>query len=280
MKKVLLSAFLALVVMAAAAQEMKKGKMDVYDLGSYKLHVYNTNDALGDASYIVEGKSGLVTMETPIFKDNAAEFEAYILSLKKPVEVIVSNYHLGGDDTHKLVMPEGMSAFVTGDIYGGMIKGFQSNFGDALVAMPTGKMEEIPFGSTQTWAGVTFAFSHGVTTDFPAANINIGGKAYYMHWTPMKSHLSPLQISSSAAIDAALVEAKNAKKSGCELFIGGHGGAAKMDAVEFKIAYLQTMKKALSKNKTAAAFVAAMKKAYPDIPMADNLTAVAQNLYK
>ena len=30
------------------------------DLGSFKLHVYNTNDALGDASYIIEGKTGLV----------------------------------------------------------------------------------------------------------------------------------------------------------------------------------------------------------------------------
>ncbi len=33
-----------------------KGNFEVYDFSNYKLHVYYTNDALGDASYIIEGK--------------------------------------------------------------------------------------------------------------------------------------------------------------------------------------------------------------------------------
>ena len=40
-----------------------KGRFEVHDLDNYKLHVYYTNDALGDASYIIEGKDALVTME-------------------------------------------------------------------------------------------------------------------------------------------------------------------------------------------------------------------------
>lgn len=46
-----------------------KGRFEVHDLDNYKLHVYYTNDALGDASYIIEGKDALVTMEQPLFKD-------------------------------------------------------------------------------------------------------------------------------------------------------------------------------------------------------------------
>lgn len=65
------------------------------------------------------------------------------------------------------------------------------------------------------------------------SSILIGGKAYYTHWTPAKAHVSHLQISSPAAIDAEIVEAEKSLASGAELFIGGHGGAAKRDAVEF-----------------------------------------------
>ena len=152
-----------------------KGRFEVHDLGNYRLHVYYTNDALGDASYIIEGKDSLVTMEQPLFKDNVAEFDSYL-----------------------------------------SMKGFEQAFGDALTDMPTGKATEVAFGTTQTWAGVTFEFRNGATTDFPGASILIGGKAYYTHWTPAKAHVSNLQISSPAAIDAEIAEAENSLASGAE----------------------------------------------------------------
>ena len=72
MKKVLFILFnlLTITVMAQI-----KGHFEVHDLGNYKLHVYYTNDALGDASYIIEGEDALVTMEQPLFKENVAEFD-------------------------------------------------------------------------------------------------------------------------------------------------------------------------------------------------------------
>ena len=75
MRKVLfiLLSFLTITVMAQT-----KGRFEVYDIDNFKLHVYYTNDALGDASYIVEGKDALVTMEQPLFKDNVVEFDAYL----------------------------------------------------------------------------------------------------------------------------------------------------------------------------------------------------------
>ena len=57
MKKMFLF-LLAFVAIVAEAQT--KGNFEVLDLGSFKLHVYNTNDALGDASYIIEGRPGLL----------------------------------------------------------------------------------------------------------------------------------------------------------------------------------------------------------------------------
>ena len=272
---VILLNILTITVMAQT-----KGRFEVHDLGNFKLHVYYTNDALGDASYIVEGKDALVTMEQPLFKDNVAEFDEYLFRLGKPVEKRITDYHVGGTGSHDVVMAEGMPEFTKGEIYGGMMQGFAQAFGDALTDMPTGKTAEVAFGTMQTWAGVTFEFRCGATSDFPAASILIGGKAYYTHWTPAKAHVSHLQVSSPAAIDAEIAEAENSLASGATLFAGGHGGAATRDAVEFKIAYLKKMKDLLEENKTAQAFVDAMKEAYPGLPGESGLEELSKALYK
>lgn len=219
-------------------------------------------------------------MEQPLFRDNVAEFDSYLSKLGKKVEKRITDYHVGGTGSHDYIMAEGMPEFTKGEIYGGMMAGFAQAFGDALTDMPTGKASEVAFGSTQTWAGVPFEFRHGASTDFPGASILIGGKVYYTHWTPAKAHVSHLQISSAAAIDAEIAEAEKSLKSGAELFIGGHGGAAKADAVQFKISYLNTVKKLLAENSTPEAFVEAMKKAYPGLPGEAGLEDLANALYK
>lgn len=277
MKKVLFILFNLLTITVTA---QTKGRFEVHDIGNCKLHVYYTNDALGDASYIIEGKDALVTMEQPLFKDNAAEFDAYLSKLDKPVEKRITDYHVGGTGNHDVVMAQGMPEFTKGDIYGGMMKGFVQTFGDALTDMPTGKTTEVAFGTTHTWAGISFEFRRGATSDFPGASILIGGQAYYTHWTPAKAHVNHLQISSPAAIDAEIAEAENSLASGAKLFIGGHGGAAKHDAVEFKIAYLKKMKELLAANNTAQAFVKAMKQAYPNLPGEAGLDDLGKALYK
>ena len=277
MKKVLFILFNLLTITAMA---QTKGRFEAHDLGNFKLHVYHTNDVMADASYIIEGKDSLVTMEHPLFKDNVAEFNIYIEKLGKPIEKIISDYHLGGSGNYAQIMAEGMEEFSKGPIYGGMMKGFEQMWGDTMTELPTGDVTEVPFGTTQTWAGVSFEFRHGATSDFPAASILIGGKAYYTHWTPAKAHVSHLQISSPAAIDAEIAEAEKSLASGAELFIGGHGGAAKRDAVEFKIAYLKKMKEILAANKSSQDFVDAMKKAYPGLPGEAGLEDLGKALYK
>ncbi len=280
MKNVTLKLFILFNLLTITAMAQTKGRFEVHDLGNFKLHVYYTNDALGDASYIIEGKNALVTMEQPLFKDNVAEFDAYLSKLDKTVEKRITNYHVGGTGNHEVVMAEGMPQFTKGEIYGGMMKGFAQAFGDALTDMPTGKASEVAFGTTQTWAGVPFEFRHGATSDFPGASILIGGKAYYTHWTPAKAHVSHLQVSSPAAIDAEIAEAEKSLASGAELFIGGHGGAAKRDAVEFKIDYLKKMKEVLGNNQTAQAFTDDMKKAFPGLPGEAGLEELSKALYK
>ena len=267
---------------AATEQEEQKdslvGAFQSYDLDGFKLQVYNSNDVMGDASYIVEGDSGLVVMEYPLFKVNAKEFADYIAELGKPIVTDITDYHLGGSDKLPLTMPEGMPAFIEGPIYGGMMKSFAEQFGDTMVELPTQKAAEVPFGQTQNWAGIDFDFQHGATSDFPAASIIIGKQVYYTHWTPAEAHISPLQVGNAAAVDAELAEAQKSLASGAKYFIGGHGGLAEKAQVEFKIAYLQKVKELLAANKDAAAFAEALKAAYPELP--GDADALAQALYK
>jgi len=126
-------------------------------------------------------------MEQPLFKDNVAEFDAYLSKLGKKVGKRITDYH-------------------------------------------------------------------------------VGGKVYFTHWAPSKAHASHLQISSPAAIDAEIAEARKSLESGAELFIGGHGGAAEADAVQFKIDYLKKMKEILGNSRTVQDFVDGMKKAFPGLP--------------
>ena len=262
----------------AVVEDSLVGAFQTYDLDGFKLHVYNSNDVMGDASYIVEGDSGLVVMEYPLFKVNAKEFADYIAALDKPIVTDITDYHLGGSDQLPLTLPEGMPAFIEGPIYGGMMKGFAEQFGDTMVELPTQKAAEVPFGQVQNWAGVDFDFQHGAASDFPGASIIIGKQVYYTHWTPAQAHISPLQVGNAAAVDAELAEAQKSLASGAKYFIGGHGGLAEKAQVEFKVAYLQKVKELLAQNKDAAAFAEALKAAYPELP--GDADALAEALYK
>ena len=118
--------FIAIALFASTllVNAQTKGDFEVLNLGTFKIHVYNSNDVMADASYIIEGNKKVVLMEVSLFKDKAAEFEAYLKKLNKPVETVVTDYHLGGSDTQTMTMAEGMPEFVKGPVYGGMMKHF------------------------------------------------------------------------------------------------------------------------------------------------------------
>lgn len=259
-------------------QKKTVGQFQAVELKGFRLHVYNSNDVMADTSFIIEGEDGLVVMEYPLFKVNAEEFASYVKALGKPIVTDITDYHLGGSDQLPIVMPEGMPAFIEGPIYGGMMKGFAQQFGDTMVALPTQKANEVPFGSTQQFAGIDFRFEHGAASDFPGASIIIGGQVYYSHWAYYPAHMSPLQLGSVAAIDAELAATKEALASGCKYYIGGHGGMVEKPAVEARVAYLEKVKALRTEKPNAASFTMALKEAFPDMPGA--IAPLAEALYK
>lgn len=279
MKKVL--TLTAIMIMAFSCNTKPQNpKFLEITLPHATLYVYNTGDAMGDASYIVEGENGLVTIETPLFKENLAEFEQFIKDLGKPVVAELADYHLGGTHDRPVVMAEGMGKFTKEGPYAAMMAGFQQGFGDAIVDLPTGAVTEVAFGDKASYAGVDFAFSHGSATDFPGAAILIDGTALLTHWTPAKAHMNNLQMGSAAAVDAELELLQAMKASGAKYFLGGHGGAADTEALAFKIEYVTKVKGLLETHADAASFGAALKAAFPGLPGEEGVDALAEALYK
>ena len=164
-----------------------KGELKTYDMDGFRLHVYLTQDALGDATTVVEGRDGLVILEMPLFKENLKEFAGYMKGLGKPVVKVVADYHVGGVADYapdQVVLVEGMSEFAKGAVYGGMLEGFKAAFGDAIDLREHAGHEEVPAEGRRIWAGVAFDFSRGASSDFPASSVVIGGQVCYTHFAP------------------------------------------------------------------------------------------------
>lgn len=277
MKKIMvIAAAAAMFAMGANAQSSFQSVKE----NGYTVHVYNSGDVMGDASYIIETDKGLVTMEEPLFKDNATEFTAYVQKLGKPVTARIVDYHEGNTGNNPITQPEGMPKFMHEGVYDGMMKGFQKNFGDKMVSRPTGQPTEVKFGNTITLDGVTYKFNEGPKNDFPAASILIGGKYVLMHWAPAKAHMNALQLGSKAAVAQALDGLKAAEATGAQYVLGAHGGLADKAAIDFRISYLEKIQQLLAKDNDAASFAKDLKTAYPGLSGEEGVDALAQNLYK
>ena len=275
-KDFVVAAFAALSAVGAYAQ----GNFQTVKDSTFTLHIFNSGDVMGDASYIIETPKNLVTMEEPLFKSGVEEFEAYVKKLGKKVNARIVDYHEGATGKNTIMQPEGMAKFMHEGVYDAMMKGFQQNFGDKMVDRPIGKVKEVKFGDTVKLNGVEYAFNQGPKNDFPASNILIGKKFILLHWAPAKAHMNALQLANRAAVAQALEGLKAAKATGAEYFLGSHGGLAEKDAINFQISYLEKVLNLLENCKNALTFVAAMKGTFPDLAGEQGLEALAQNLYK
>nr|WP_297656126.1 hypothetical protein [uncultured Prevotella sp.] len=275
-KNLIVAAFAVLSAVGAYAQ----GNFQTVKDSAFTLHIFNSGDVMGDASYIIETPKNLVTMEEPLFKSGAEEFDAYVKKLGKKVNARIVDYHEGATGKNAIMQPEGMAKFMHEGVYDAMMKGFQQNFGDKMVARPTGKVKEVKFGDTVKLNGVEYTFNQGPKNDFPASNILIGKKFVLLHWAPAMAHMNALQLANRAAVAQALEGLKAAKATGAEYFLGGHGGLAEKDAIDFQISYLEKVQNLLENCKNAPTFVVAMKGTFPGLAGEQGLEALAQNLYK
>ncbi len=283
MKKILISMAASIAIATAlSAQTKVNEKMTIYDLQNNKLHVYQTGDAMGDVSFIIEGEKKLVIHEQPLFWDNIKEFNSYVSSLDKPVDKVIANYHsLGLADyaPSAVVMPKAMIEFGKSDMAQGMIAKFEKGFGEAADFRAHKKAKGFDVPSIQNWAGIELVFTNGAKTDFPAASILIDRKAYYVHFAPEIAHANPMRVKSPESVDVILDELYEIKKSGAEYIFGSHGKPATLKEVDFQILYFEKIKSLLKECPDSDVFGQRLIVSYPTLAGAENVKAIATALY-
>lgn len=259
-----------------------QGKIEVYRYADMTLHSYASTEEMGDVSFIIEGKDGLIVLEQQSFYNSIKDFGNYLKTLGKPVVKVVSSYHSGGLnawDPSLVVMIEGMPEFEKGEMAQRMMKGFAERFGEKMDTRPHAETGVVAANSRQRWASVDFQFVPAPSTSaFPAADIIIGGKVFYTHSAPTIAHIRGIR--DRETIDKQLDYLKGIKNSGCELIVGSHGVAERMNVADFQITYLERMKTLLNTATSKEEFVAGMKDSFLGLPDERNLTATAENLYK
>lgn len=263
----------------ATTDTVAAGHFDVREFDGYKLHIYLTEDIMGDASFIIEGRDSLVTLEQPLFKVNAQAFDKYLASLNKPVAGRIADFHLGNTGDAPIIMPEGMADVVKGEAYSGMMNHFADEYGDAIVPMPTGTVTELAFNTPTTLAGIQFTLYNGAENDFPGANILIGKDVVYSHWAPEKAHINNLYAGNIESVDSRIAELEKIAATGATVFVGGHGAPATAEDVKFRIDYLNKIKELRASRPDAEKFATALTDAYPGLAGADAVKGLADALY-
>ncbi len=264
-------------VPAVSTAALSSGSVTVYDFGETKLHVFFTNDALGDVAYIVEGADALVGIELPSFTEGLEAWKAYTDGLGKPMADIFLCSHPAG------------ASYITGmNVYGtqgakdsiasgsayATAQGLYETFVEAFHgATDIAAVNQVVSGPV-TVAGISFnLIERGEAYDLEIPAVN----AVYTHMLGKTSHSILTSLEHMDEITAAL---KTYQAKGYEKILSSHGGPEGQDAVAEKLSYIEKTKELAAANSTAADFIRAMQEAFPNYDGENYLEMTAGYLYQ
>ncbi len=262
-------------VPAVSTAALSSGSVTVYDFGETKLHVFFTNDALGDVAYIVEGADALVGIELPSFTEGLEAWKAYTDGLGKPMADIFLCSHPAG------------ASYITGmNVYGtqgakdsiasgsayATAQGLYETFGEAFHGGPDIAAVNQVVSGPVTVAGISFnLIERGEAYDLEIPAVN----AVYTHMLGKTSHSILTSLEHMDEITAAL---KTYQAKGYEKILSSHGGPEGQDAVAEKLSYIEKTKELAAA--TAADFIRAMQEAFPNYDGENYLEMTAGYLYQ
>ncbi len=279
MKKTFL--FLMALVCAMVVNAQDKGTFTVQQFKGFKLHIYNHDGGPGDHSFVIEGPTSLIALETPLTKPYGAKYEEYMKKLNKPVIATITGYDVGGSFSQANFIPEPLKETMKG--MGNMVQNYKNRYGDNMYDIDfwTTTAEAVPNGATKTWDGITFRFDKGPSGFLTSATIVVGGQVALLHSEPSAGHLTTREAQNAAALDAAITNDELVLKSGVKTFITHHGsGLCTAKDVKNHLKYLKKVKALRAKATTPEQLAAAIQKAFPKRSGAENLAEVAANLFK
>lgn len=255
--------------------ELEAGSVQVYDFGDNKLHAYTSGDALGDVCYALESSEGVVLIESTSFTANNEAWKAYVDGLGKTVAGKLMAFHPNGSGLYGEDLPYATENALANWGEGGSIRaltdGFVAAYGDGVAAEMPDEAQIVGFGDTVTLAGLDFVIrdegddAYGI--EIPAIN------CVYIHMLGSSTHNI---LTSVDHIDAFIAELEGFDY---ELVLTGHNVPEGREAVETKLAYLNTTRALAESCADAAAFTAAMNEAFPDYAGENYLEKTAGYLF-
>ncbi len=237
--------------------KLDKGEMNIYDLGTIKLHAYKTNDFIDDEVFIVEKNGKAVIIESPCFFDNSKELAKYLSDVK--VEGMLIAYHGAG----AAFLPE-VSKYATQNAVeysengGGkaLVDNFTNAFGE-IFDSSVHKITNIIQEGKVTIGGIDFVIKQTAEAfDIAIPEIN----AVYTH---MLGHDCHSIVAGAAHADGIIAELKGYIAKGYDLILTSHYTPEDLKDVQTKIDYLENLKKIAADCADADSFKAEVQKQYP-----------------
>lgn len=240
--------------------ELKKGTVLVYDFGNVVVHNYNTKDYIDDQVILLEKNKKMVVIESPAFFDNNKELEEYIKGLNVEIEGILLSYHMAGGS---FLSSAKKYATTASDEYGHngggkvLIDNFTNAFGDAFDHKIHNVTDYIKEGKI-TLADIDMNIiptNEGFDIEIPEIN------SVYTHMLGSTCH----SIIGGAAHANKIIETlKEYQKKNYNLILTSHYIPETIEAVETKIAYIETILNIASVCKNANEMIEKGKKEFPE----------------
>ncbi len=237
--------------------KLDKGEMNIYDLGTIKLHAYKTNDFIDDEVFIVEKNGKAVIIESPCFFDNSKELAKYLSDVK--VEGMLIAYHGAGAAFLPEVPKYATQNAVEYSENGGgkaLVDNFTNAFGE-IFDSSVHKITNIIQEGKVTIGGIDFVIKQTAEAfDIAIPEIN----AVYTH---MLGHDCHSIVAGAAHADGIIAELKGYIAKGYDLILTSHYTPEDLKDVQTKIDYLENLKKIAADCADADSFKAEVQKQYP-----------------
>ena len=261
-----------------STKNLEFGAVTTYDYGTIKLHAYRTNDALQDECYLVEGKDGVVILESTAFKNNINEWNDYIKSLNKPIAGKLLSYHPNGWNTYAdAPVYATESALASWGKDGGvtaLTNQFVKTFGDTVDTNLPSNVKLVKDGDTLNLAGMDFKILKTDDADYsveiPAIHV------VYRHMLGSNVHNI---LPSVDYIDHEIADMKKYQTQGYGLILTGHHAPKGQDAVNAQLAYLRKVKELVFSSADKDDFIKNVKAAFPNYEGENYLNMSAASLF-